>query len=85
MRLWYSIIVQNSAPKFTKRCSCTDVFYAFVQMNWKVYNSDMVARRLRLMFCEHEIHTHITRLVCLIGFPSNSGQIQFFATGIDLL
>ena len=43
---------------FTERCSCTDVFYAIVQMNWIVYNSAIVARRVRLMFCEHRIHTH---------------------------
>ena len=85
MRLWYIILVQNIAPKLTERCSCTDFFHAFVQMNWRVYNSAMVAHRARLMFCEHRIHTHITRFVCFIGFPTNSGQIQFFATGIDLL
>ena len=77
MRLWYIILVQNIAPKFTGRCSCTDFFYVFVQMNWRVHNSAMVAHRVRLMFCEHRIHTHITRFVCFIGFLTNSGQIQF--------
>ena len=30
-------------------------FYAFVQMNWRFYNSAMVAHRVRLMFCEHAV------------------------------
>ena len=55
-RLWYIILVQNIAPKFTERCSCTDFFYSFAQMNWRVYNSAMDAHRVRLMFCEHRIH-----------------------------
>ena len=54
-------------------------------MNWRVYNSAMVAHRVRLMFCEHRIHTHththVTRFVCFIGFPTNLGEIHFFATG----
>ena len=80
MRLWYIILVQNIAPKFTERCSCTDFFYSFVQMNWRVYNSAMDAHTVHLMFCEHRIHvrTHITRCVCFIGFPTNSDQIQLF-------
>ena len=61
MRLMYIILVQNIAPKFTERCSCTDFFYAFVQMNRRVYNSAMVARRVRLMFCEHRIYTHTSQ------------------------
>ena len=58
MRLWYIILVQNIAPKFTERCSCTDFFYVFVQMNCRVYNSVLVAHKECLMFCEHIIHTH---------------------------
>ena len=85
MRLSYIILVQNIAPKFTEQCSCTDFFNAFVQMNWRVYNCAMVAHRVRLMFCEQRIHTYITRCVCFIGFPTNTGQIHFFANGIDLL
>ena len=57
MRLWCIILVQNNAPKFTERCSCTDFFYAFFQVNWRVYNSAMVAHRVRLMFCEIK-YTH---------------------------
>ena len=55
MRLWCTILVQNIAPKFTERCSCTYFFCAFVQMDWRVYNSDMVAHRVRLMFYEHAV------------------------------
>ena len=77
MRLWYIILVQNIAPKFTERCSCTDFFYSFVQMNWRVYNSAMDAHRVRLMFCEHRIHAHTHYKICLFyrvsdQFRSNS-------------
>ena len=77
MRLRYIILVQNIAPKFTERCSCTDFFYSFVQMNWRVDNSAMDAHRVRLMFCEHRIHAHTHYKICLFyrvsdQFRSNS-------------
>ena len=54
MRLWHIILVLNIAPKFSERCSCTDFFYVFVQMNWRVYNSAMVAPMVRLIFVNIE-------------------------------
>ena len=77
MRLWCIILVQNIAPKLTERCSCTDFSYSFVQMNWRVYNSAMVAYRVRLMFCEHKMYAHTHYKNCLfyrvsIQFRSNS-------------
>ena len=47
-------------------------------MNWGVYNSAIVAQRVRLMFCEHRTHTCITRSVGFVGFPTKLGQTQFF-------
>ena len=85
MRLWYIILVQIIAPKFTERCSCTDFFYAFVQMNWRVYNIAMVAHRVRLMFCEHRIHTHYKNCLCYRVSDQFRSNPIFLATGIEAL
>ena len=37
-------------------------------MNWIIYISAMVTHRVRLIFFEHRIHTHITIYVCFKGF-----------------